>query len=110
MEPVKAKLLNDRWDSLTPQQKQMEILKMPDVCHVCGSGGDGMHFMPDPSVGYTKLLCSECCSNRLLQGCNDDDDDDEDYEDDDEARDWSGRCHAAQRQNEHGEHRYRRSD
>ena len=77
MEPVKAKLLMDRWDSLTPQQKQMEILKMPPVCHVCGSGGDGMHFMPDAAVGYTKLLCSTCCRNCLLQGFNDDDHDDD---------------------------------
>jgi hypothetical protein len=48
---------------------------MPQRCHICGADGDGTHFMPDAKVGYTKLMCSECCRRYLLHGSDDEDDD-----------------------------------
>jgi hypothetical protein len=75
MQPILAKGLMDRWDSLSLQQKQKEVLEMPAQCHVCGGHGDGMNFMPDAAVGYTGLICHNCTLEHFLQRSNDDDDD-----------------------------------
>ena len=82
MEPFLAKLLIDRWDTLTKEQRMTRTLKIPPQCYICGVDrdsfdGDGfVHFSPDPRVGYTKLYCSQCCLHSL-EASHDDDDDDE---------------------------------
>ena len=91
MEPFVAKLLIDRWDALTAEQRMKRVLEMPQMCYICGAGGDSedghvlVHFAPDPRVGYTKLYCSQCCL-QSLQG-SDDDDDSEGWNDDEGCHD-----------------------
>jgi hypothetical protein len=75
MQPILAKELMDRWDSLSLQQKQKEVLEMPARCHVCGGHGDGMNFMPDAAIGYTGLICHNCTMEHFMQRSHDDDDD-----------------------------------
>jgi hypothetical protein len=88
MEPFLAKLLIDRWDSLTTKQRMTRVLNIPPQCYICGVDrdsfdGDGfVHFSPDPRVGYTKLYCSQCCLHSLEASDDDDDDDDEGCNDD----------------------------
>jgi hypothetical protein len=84
MKPYVAKILIDRWDTLTEQQRQKRVLEMPQECYLCGVGGtDEVTFAPDPAVGYTKLYCSKCCLSSLLQGFDDEDDEEDEafYED-----------------------------
>jgi hypothetical protein len=55
--PFFAKLLIDRWDTLTTEQRMMRALEIPPQCYICGVDsdsfdGDGfVHFSPDPRVG-----------------------------------------------------------
>ena len=90
MEPFLAKLLIDRWDSLTTEQRMTRTLEIPPQCYICGvdsdsfDGNGSVHFAPDPRVGYTKLYCSQCCLHSLLQASDDDDDDDDEGCNDDE--------------------------
>jgi hypothetical protein len=90
MEPFLAKLLIDRWDSLTTEERMTRTLAIPPQCYICGVDsdsfdGDGfVHFSPDPRVGYTKVYCSQCCFQRLLEASDDDNDDDDEGCDDDE--------------------------
>ncbi len=59
-------LMRARWDALSDHQKTAEVMKMPQQCHRCGADSSGTNFTPDASVGYTKLLCSQCCVRELM--------------------------------------------
>ncbi len=58
-------LFSQEWDFYPQSKKKEEVRLMPQICHSCGRAQDNMS--PDPNVGYTRLLCSDCCLHNMME-------------------------------------------
>ena len=52
------------WDSMSQEKKIQERSNMPPECNVCGMEKESSS--PDASVGYTRLICSNCQLFKML--------------------------------------------
>jgi hypothetical protein len=62
---VLASFFIQEWDAKSQVQKTKELREMPPECHVCGQ--DKPSTSTDASVGYTRLICSDCVMQAMLR-------------------------------------------